>query len=181
MAHLAFQNPKIQDKVTVLKHPDETNNEFMLLEVELKPGGRNGWHYHTSFTEEFFAKSGKLGVQVGRRKLSLAPGESAKVHIGERHYFFNSTNETITFNVRISPANAGFLQALQIGYGLASDNLTTQKGVPKKIDHLALLLSLSDTRLTGLPGIISSLLIKRAHALEKKGLKKKLIEKYCQE
>ena len=179
MERITFQNPKIQDNITVLKHPDETNNEFMLLEVELKPGGRNGWHYHTSFTEEFFAKSGKLGVQVGRKKLSLTPGESAIVHIGEHHFFFNPTNETIKFNVRISPANVGFLYSLQIAYGLANDDLTTKKGVPKKVDHLAILLKLSDTRLTGLLGIISDLLIKRANKLEKRGIRKMLIEKYC--
>lgn len=179
MEQITFQNAKIRDKITVLKHPDETNNEFMLLEVELKPGGRNGWHYHTSFTEEFFPMSGKLGVQVGRKKLSLAPGESAIVHTREHHFFFNPTNETIKFNVRISPANPGFLHSLQIAYGLANDGLTTKKGVPKKIDHLAVLLKLSDTRLTGLLGIISDLLIKRAGKLEKKGVKNMLIEKYC--
>src|SRR5690349_337916 len=112
--------------------------EFMLLEVELKVGGRNDWHYHTSFSEEFFVISGHLGVKVNNKTLELGAGESALVKIGERHYFFNSSNEIIKFNVKISPANPGFLRSLQIAYGLANDNLTTKRGVPKKIDHLAI-------------------------------------------
>ena len=177
MKQLVFENPRIQDKVTVLEHPGQTNGTHLLLEVELKPGGGNALHYHTSFTEEFIPVSGILGVCLGDKKRHLLPGETAMVGIGERHFFFNDTKENIRFRVKISPAHDGFLQALQIAYGLAGDGLTNGKGIPKKIDHLAVLTQLSDTRVTGMLSLISGLLLRRAKKLD--GLKRQLIETYC--
>lgn len=36
-----FHNPKVKDKVTVLKSADETKGEYILVEVELAPRCRN--------------------------------------------------------------------------------------------------------------------------------------------
>jgi quercetin dioxygenase-like cupin family protein len=66
-----FYNPKVKDKVTVLKTAEETNNEFILVEVELAPGGGTPKHYHTTFNETFIPIQGVLGVEVGRKQLLL--------------------------------------------------------------------------------------------------------------
>ena len=54
MEKRVFQNSKFKDRVTVLKSPKETNNEYLLLEIELDPKGGNGLHYHTSFQKNLF-------------------------------------------------------------------------------------------------------------------------------
>ncbi len=179
MEKRVFQNSKFKDRVTVLKSPKETNHEYLLLEIELDPKGGNGLHYHTSFSEEFIPVNGDLGVRLGKKKVILKPGNSAVVKIGESHHFFNPGGETIRFQVKIVPGHEGFLQGVKIAYGLAEDGLTTKTGIPKKLDHLALLLKLSDTRAGGLLGLIFSLIMMKAKRAESNGVLKALTEKYC--
>ncbi len=168
MEKRVFQNPKFKDRVTVLKSPKETNNEYLLLEIELDPKGGNGLHYHTSFSEEFIPIKGDLGVRLGKDKVILKPGNSSIVKVGQLHHFFNPGNEAILFQVKIVPGHEGFLQGVKIAYGLAEDGLTTKTGIPKKFDHLALLLKLSDTRAKGLLGLIFSLIMIKAGRAERK-------------
>ncbi|MBV4359237.1 cupin domain-containing protein [Pinibacter aurantiacus] len=174
-----FQNPKFKDKVTVLKEAHETNNQYLLLEVELAPEGGNSLHYHTSFSEEFIPVEGVLGVGIDDKEYKLLPGETSTVPVNKLHRFFNPTSNDIKFHVKISPASQGFLQSLQISYGLAEDGLTNKSGIPKKLDHLALLLDLSDTRLPGFLKLITPLLLHRAKKARRKGVYDELVRKYC--
>lgn len=57
-----FHNPKVKDKVTVLKSADQTKGQYILLEVELAPGGGTPKHYHTSFDETFIPMEGTVGL-----------------------------------------------------------------------------------------------------------------------
>lgn len=173
-----FENPKIQDKVTVITSPAETNHEYMLLEVELKPKGGNDLHFHETFTEEFIPVAGTLGVQVGKETLDLLPGESSLVQKNVMHRFFNPTNETIKFHVKIVPAKENFIQGLAIAYGLAADGHTNEKGMPKKLDHLALLIDLTETKLKGPMALIASFMTRRAKKLRNKGVLDALLNKY---
>ena len=173
-----FQNPKIKDKVTVLKTASETNHEYLLLEVELEPKGGNGLHYHTSFSEEFIPVEGNLGVTLGKENLVLTPGHSSTVQPQQLHRFYNPTDKPIRFQVKIVPANEGFLQGLAIAYGLAEDGLTNNTGVPKKLEHLGILLKLSDTRIPGFLGLITPFLLRKAKKAEQKGTYRDLISKY---
>ena len=78
----------------------------------------------------------------------------------------------------MAPAQEGFLKALSIGYGLAGDGLTNKKGIPKKLDHLAVVLELSETRFRGVLGLVTPWLLKRAKRARKKGVYDALVEKY---
>ena len=71
------------------------------------------------------------------------------------------------------------MQGIKIAYGLAEDGLTSATGIPKKLDHLALLLKVSDTRAKGLLGLMVPLLMMRAKKAERKGVLKELTERYC--
>jgi mannose-6-phosphate isomerase-like protein (cupin superfamily) len=179
MEKRVFQNSKFKDRVTVLKSSKETNNEYLLLEIELDPKGGNGLHYHTSFSEEFIPVNGDLGVRLGKDKVILKPGNTSTVKAGQLHHFFNPGNEAIRFHVKIVPGHEGFLQGIKIAYGLAEEGLTNATGIPKKLDHLALLLKVSDTRAKGLLGLIVPLLMMRAKKAERKGVLKELTERYC--
>ena len=177
MEKRVFENPDIKDKVTVLESSLDTNNAYTLLQVELEAGGGNNLHYHTSFTEEFTAIEGVLSIGLKKRQLHLKPGETATAEMNQLHRFYNAGSTPIRFNVRLVPGSVEFEKCIAIGYGLASDKLT-RKGIPKKLDHLALLLDLSNTRLTGFFAWILPYLLYRAKKARQKGVLKALETKY---
>lgn len=179
MQKRVFYNPKVKDKVTVLKTADETGGDHLLVEVELAPGGGTPRHYHTSFNETFIPIEGVLGVEVGKKHLRLQAAASATARMNEVHRFYNPGKSPIRFHVKIFPAANRFLESLCIGYGLADDGLTNSKGIPKKFDHLAVLMEHADSRFTGFLGLIEPFLLRRAKKARRRGVLNGLIERYC--
>ena len=179
MKKRVFYNPKVKDKVTVLKTADETGNDHVLVEVELAPGGGTPKHYHTSYNETFIPMDGILGVDVGKKIFRLQKDEQATASKNEIHRFYNPGKETIRFQVKISPAENRFIDSLCIGYGLADDGLTNDKGIPKKFDHLAVLMEHSDSRFTGFLKLIEPFILRRSRRAREKGVLKELMERYC--
>lgn len=179
MQKRVFENPLIKDKVTLITSSTETGGRYTLFEVQLEPGGGNSLHFHTSFTEEFTAVEGVLGVDMDKQAMRLQPGRSVTVPVGRLHRFYNPGNEPLRFHVKLVPGHQEFEQAIAIAYGLASDGLVSKKGIPRKLDHTALILTMSDT---GLPGVFSMLvpvLKWRARKARKKGVANELISRYC--
>lgn len=62
----------MKDQVTVLKTGAETDGKYVLLEVELAPGGASPLHYHSSFSEEYSPVEGMLGLTIGKKKYDTA-------------------------------------------------------------------------------------------------------------
>lgn len=179
MEKRVFHNPRIKDKVTVLKTADETNGDHLLVEVELAPGGGTPKHYHTSFNETFIPIDGELGIQLGKKQLRLQGPSTATARMNQIHRFYNPGKTTIRFQVKIFPAANRFLESLCIGYGLADDGMTNNKGIPKKFDHLAVLMEHADSRFTGFLGLIEPFLLRRAKRARRRGVLDGLIEQYC--
>lgn len=175
-----FYNPKIKDKVTVLKTAEETNGDHILVEVELAVGGGVGMHYHKTFNETFIPVDGVLGVDVGKSKLRLHKGEMAVARMKQAHRFYNPGKTPIRFHVKIAPAQNRFLETLSMAYGLAEDGKTNNSGVPKSFDHMAVLMSHADTNVTGFYSLIEPIMLRRAKKAIRKGVLKELQEKYCQ-
>jgi quercetin dioxygenase-like cupin family protein len=173
-----FENPKIKDKVTLIKSSRETDHTYTLVEVELAAGGGNAFHFHTSFTEEFTAVDGVLGIGLKGGAVHLKPGETTVAKPNELHRFYNPGNQSIRFMVKLSPGAEHFEKSLAIGYGLAGDGLTNKQGIPSKMDHLAVLLELSDTRFNGFLGLITPLLLRRARKARQRGVLQQLEERY---
>jgi quercetin dioxygenase-like cupin family protein len=174
-----FENPKIKDRVTILETGADNNGSHILVEVEMLPGGGNPWHYHNSLVEEFTAIEGELGIGLNKKNLYLKPGEKAIAEKKQLHRFFNPGKTPVRFHVKISPGHDAFLHSLCIGYGLAGDGLTTKNGIPKKFDHLAVLLEMSESNFPGFLSLIQSILKRRARKAKGRGVDKELMEKYC--
>lgn len=138
-------------------------------------------HYHKSYSELFTAVEGTVGLELRNKKhLYLKPGESYLVKKGEWHRFFNASDTTITFINKVEPASSGLENTLRILCGLASDDLYNSRNIPKDIFHMAICGDMSDMRLTGLAGVITTPLIKLlAYLGRKMGIEKQLVEKYC--
>jgi quercetin dioxygenase-like cupin family protein len=179
MEKRVFYNPKVKDKVTVIKTAEETNGDHILVEVELAAGGGTPKHYHTTFNETFIPVQGVLGVDVGKKKLRLQGSEMATAPKNVVHRFYNPGKENIRFQVKIFPAEKRFLESLCIGYGLADDGLTNSRGIPSRLDHLAVLMEHSDSRFTGFLSLIDPILLRRAKKARRKGVMDELLKKYC--
>src|SRR4051812_21351052 len=103
-----YHNPINGEYAKILETSAETGGAYTLFEVSLSPGGGNPIHYHTKFTEEFFAIHGLLGLQQGKQKVLLQPGKSLTVPPLAHHKFFNNSNEAIVFRVKLMPGQPNF-------------------------------------------------------------------------
>lgn len=179
-ARRRIYNPVQKDYATFLASSAETNGAYSLAEVELAPGGGNHPHYHTAFTERFEVLEGGLQVLLGKERRMLKPGETATVQPNTLHCFANPTAQPSRFLVELRPGHTGFEQAIQIAYGLATDGKTNKDGLPTNLYHLALLLTLGESKLPGLFGLLLPLFNYLAARARKLGIEQELIEKYCQ-
>ena len=98
-------NPVQRDRVTFLKTADETDGELSLLEMEVAPGGGNGLHIHTTYSERFTVLEGQLGVQIGKQQHVLRPGETGLVPIGAVHRWYNSSTQPARVLWIMTPAS----------------------------------------------------------------------------
>lgn len=145
-----IENPVIKDRFTVLKSTEDTNGEYLLVKLEVAPGGGNILHYHTTFTEKFTVMDGQLSVSLNGEEKTLKVGESALVPKLVLHRFYNTSDQYVTTLVELKPAR-NFEKAIRILYGLARDGKTNAKSLPKSIWHFGLFIQYSETYLPGLP------------------------------
>ena len=174
----SIYNPIQKDTVTFIKTHADTNGEYTLVEVELADGGGVGLHYHKTYSEKFDCIDGEVQVQLGKKLLSLKPGESATAAPNNNHLFRNRSGKPCRFRVELRPASRGFEQSLQIGYGLAGDGLCRSNGFPKDRYALAWLFDISESNLPGWMSIFEFILRKQAKTARKKGIDKTLTGRY---
>ena len=86
-------------------------------------------HVHPAQSERFAVEAGKLGLEVGRKKVALAVGGVTIVEAGTAHRFWNAGDEPVRFVCEIRPA-LRFEQLLETMFALAADGKTNQKGMP---------------------------------------------------
>lgn len=174
-------NPIFSDTINFIKTAVETKGEVSEMEVTLGVGPDVGTppHRHTAFDEVFTAIDGELGVEANGENHILKPGETFTVHIGEVHRFFNPTNKPIKFHLEFRPGHTGMENMLRIMYGLARDGKTNKKGIPKSLVTIAIIGEMGNSMLTGFLTVISPLLKLIAVYGRKKGVEKRLLEKYC--
>ena len=171
-------NPVQKDYVTFLKTSEETNGECTLVDVELAPKGGVVLHYHKTYSEKFDCLDGELMVQAGKAIHTLLPGQSITALPNINHRFFNTSDKVCKFRVELRPASRGFEQSLQVGYGLARDGQTNDKGFPKDRLALAWLFDISESNLPGWMSIFEFILRKQAKKARAKQLDRELVERY---
>jgi quercetin dioxygenase-like cupin family protein len=168
---------KTQGYIKLITSADRNNNSA--LELNILPGEKTPWHYHTLFAETFKVLKGTLEVGKGKYIYHLKQGEMATIQPYEKHYYHNVSNEECIITVTISPGNKNFENALLILKGLAEDGLAGNAGTPKKFSDLVLFVYLSNSRMTGFQKAAEPVFDFFAKAAIKKGYLNKLIQKYC--
>lgn len=172
-------NPIQKDAAIFLVTAEESGGARTLVEIELAPGGGNALHIHTRFAEHFEVEEGQLVVQLGGEEHVLGPGDTAVAPPRTPHRFFSRSAAPTRFRVELRPGDAGFEQALRIAYGLAEDGLMNAKGIPHRMDHLALLVEMGGTLPSGLAGVVLPLLKPIARRARRRGVEAELIARYC--
>lgn len=171
-------NPIQKDYVTFLETVEESNGKHTVVDVVLAAGGGNGIHYHKIYEERFECLEGELKVQTGKIIHTLNPGNVVTAKPNDLHRFFNDSEKPCRFKVIISPGCRGFEETLQIAYGLARDGYFNKKGLPAKLDHMAILLALSESNLPGWQSVLEKGLRWVSKRADKKGLIDELRKQY---
>jgi hypothetical protein len=109
----------------------------------------------------------------------MKQGESYTVEPNSLHYWFNPTDSEIKLNVEIKPGHEGFENSLRILYGMAADGLTNKNGIPKSVQHMAIVAIMADMNLPGFFTWIFPLLKRIARKAKDSGVEQRLIERYC--
>lgn len=178
IAKTVFVNPVYKDRATVIHTGEDSGGDYSLGLLEVSPGGGNPMHTHPNFEETFTAQEGVLGINLNGEKHYLVPGQSITVPRNTPHHFFNNSSQKISCYVKFVPAQPDFIKGLAIAYGLASDGLTDKKGLPKKLKHAAIVVTLTDTNFTGFMRLLLPWLRMLARKAHKDGTVQSLLEKY---
>jgi hypothetical protein len=149
------------------------------LELNILPGEKTPWHYHTLFSETFEVLKGTLKVGKGKEIHHLKQGDIATIKPNEKHYYHNVSNEECIITTTLDPGNKNFESSLFILKGLAKDGLANDAGTPSKFSDLVVFIYLSNSRMVGVQKIAGPLFDFFSKAAIKKGHLNELIQKYC--
>ena len=155
------------------------SNKNSIMELNILPGEKTPWHYHSLFSETFEVVKGTLEVGKGKDIHHLNPRDIATIAPNEKHYYHNVSSEECIIKVTIAPGNKDFENSLFILKGLAKDGLASKAGTPKKFSDLVLFVHLSNSRMVGFQKIAEPLFVFFAKRAVKKGRLDELIHKYC--
>ncbi len=104
----AHNNHFDKEIFTFTKLGDESNGQFMEMEITLEPGGTAGidalFHRHPKASEIFSVTQGKIKVFKETEAQEYQVGESVTVPPNTPHYFKNANNGVSKVTVRFEPA-----------------------------------------------------------------------------
>ena len=170
---------KTQGYIRLITSADK--NKDSVLEMNILPGEKTPWHYHTLFSETFEILRGTLEVGKGNHIHQLKQGDVAMIKAGEKHYYNNVSKEECIIIATLNPGNKNFENSLFILKGLAKDGLANAAGIPKKFSDLALFIYLNNSRMVGFQKVAEPIFNYVVKAAIKKGRLNELIQKYCKE
>jgi len=125
-----IENPVTGERITFLATSTDTDGDAVVIETVVQPHGFvAAAHVHPSQSERFAVAAGQLGLRVGRKKMTLGPGEVAMVEAGTAHRFWNAGEEQVRFVCEVRPA-LQFESLLETMFALAADGKTNRKGMP---------------------------------------------------
>ena len=168
---------KTQGYIKLISSAD-TNNESV-IELNILPGEKTPWHYHTLFSETFEILKGTLEVGKGKDIHQLKRGDIATIKPNEKHYYHNVSNEECIIKATLNPGNKNFENSLFILKGLAKDGLASGAGTPRKFSDLTLFVYLNNSKMVGFQKIAGPVFNFFAKAAIKNGHLNELLQKYC--
>ena len=83
-------------KVRLLIGPEDNPPNFVMLAIELAPGGNTPEHHH-EWEEEIFVKSGEGKIKLKDDEKHLRAGDVLLLDPDESHQFINTRSEPMEF------------------------------------------------------------------------------------
>ena len=128
-----IEHPVTGERMTFLRTSQETGGEYVLVELELAPGGHVAApHVHPYQDETFEIIEGRVGFKAGKRELIALPGASVTVPRGTPHKFWNAGDETARFRTEVRPA-LQFERLIETMFTLAQDGKVNRRGMPNPL------------------------------------------------
>ena len=128
-----IQNPVTGESLHFLETSQETNGEYVLVEVRVQPNGFvAAAHVHPYQSERFEIESGNVAFKLDGEEIVAGPGETVVVPAGSSHKFWNAGETEARFVTEVRPA-LQFERLLETMFGLANDGKTNKKGMPNPL------------------------------------------------
>jgi len=126
-------NPVTGERITFLATSHDTDGEAIVIETAVQPHGFvAAAHVHPFQSERFAVAAGTLALKVGRRTVSLGPGDVVTVEAGTPHRFWNAGEDQVRFVCEVRPA-LEFASLIETMFALAADGKTNRKGMPNPL------------------------------------------------
>ena len=128
-----IENPVTGEQVTFLKRGQDTDGEFVRLEVVAEPKAPGPpEHVHEHQEEYFSVQAGTLEGSVDGEPFRLEVGEELTVWPGTPHTWGNGGDDELRVIIEVRPARR-FEEVLEVFYGLARDGKTDDEGLPNPL------------------------------------------------
>ncbi len=138
-------NPVSGETVTFVETEEESNGSRVVMQIEVAPGGGPAPHSHRNQTEVFEGLVNTVTLQIGKRRITLSPGNIATAPPGVLHGWRNDSEAPATIRVTATPPE-------NIEWGLRATFYMMREGLlPKQPLVAALLLQRGGVYLPPLP------------------------------
>lgn len=176
-----IRNPLTGEEVTLIQSAAATGGDRTVVEIRLAPRASGPpAHYHTAFSETFEVLEGELTLRLGHRTVRLGEGQRVVVEPRCPHTFWSELDQPVRFRGTIEPGSVEVENCARIAFGLARDGLVTRAGVPKRLSHLAILVTMSQSTLIGVGAVLLPLCSFLARTGRVQEIRRALIQRYCQ-
>jgi mannose-6-phosphate isomerase-like protein (cupin superfamily) len=141
-----IEHPVTGERITFLQTAEETNGEYALLDLHVKPHGFVAApHVHPRLQETFEIREGTFTFVIDGENREVRPGEGATVPAGAPHAWWNSGHEEEGVAVvEFRPALKAE-EFFETFFGLAKDGKVSPKtGLPNLLWLAVILRSYSD-------------------------------------
>ena len=135
-----IENLASGERIRIRTTAAETAGELLAWDMWLAPGGRvPSGHVHPGQEERFTVIRGRLRFRIGRRRLTVGPGETLVVPPGTPHHFANRGTEEVLVAVETRPA-----MRMEELLETAAELSRTERGTPRRLPRPADLLLFMD-------------------------------------
>ena len=128
-----LHNPVTGELMRFVETSADTDGEYVLIEVVVRPGGFvAAAHVHPYQTERFEVLEGTLAFKTNGNENVYGPGEKITVPPRTPHQFWNAGDTDAVFRCEVRPA-LQFERLIETMFTLAADGKTNKKGMPNPL------------------------------------------------